>query len=96
VIVIGAGIGRLATAGALPNPLGVPTFWSGQGISSAGHQAGVLQKLAQRIAMEPDPALRLQAGFIVRVSSALETSWAMPAGVNLAFPRTRRSTRKFR
>jgi 2-polyprenyl-6-methoxyphenol hydroxylase-like FAD-dependent oxidoreductase len=61
----------------------------GQGMSAAGKQARLLQKVSDRAAAEPDPIVALQAGFMAEVGSLLETPWTMSTSADLAFPVTR-------
>ena len=44
----------------------------GQGMSSAGKQALLLQEVAASVAAEADPVDALQAGFMARVAAVLE------------------------
>jgi hypothetical protein len=61
----------------------------GQGMSSAGKQALLLQDVLSRAAAEPDPIAAAQAGFMTEVASVLETPWTMSTSADLAFPQTR-------
>jgi hypothetical protein len=61
----------------------------GQGMSSAGKQALLLQDVLYRAAADPDPIAALQAGFMAEVASVLETPWTMSTSADLAFPQTR-------
>jgi 2-polyprenyl-6-methoxyphenol hydroxylase-like FAD-dependent oxidoreductase len=61
----------------------------GQGMSSAGKQARLLQDVLCRATTEPDPIASLQAAFMAEVASVLETPWTMSTSVDLAFPGTR-------
>jgi 2-polyprenyl-6-methoxyphenol hydroxylase-like FAD-dependent oxidoreductase len=61
----------------------------GQGMSSAGKQALLLQDVLDRAAEDPDPIAALQAGFMTEVASVLETPWTMSTSADLAFPQTR-------
>jgi 2-polyprenyl-6-methoxyphenol hydroxylase-like FAD-dependent oxidoreductase len=61
----------------------------GQGMSSAAKQARLLQDVLGRAAAEADPITALQAGFIAKVASVLETPWSMSTSADLAFPMTR-------
>jgi hypothetical protein len=61
----------------------------GQGMSSAGKQALLLQDVLHRAAAEPDPIAAVQAGFTTEVTSVLETPWIMSTSADLAFPQTR-------
>jgi 2-polyprenyl-6-methoxyphenol hydroxylase-like FAD-dependent oxidoreductase len=61
----------------------------GQGMSSAGKQARLLQDVLCRATTEPDPIASLQASFMAEVASVLETPWTMSTSVDLAFPGTR-------
>jgi hypothetical protein len=61
----------------------------GQGMSSAGKQALLLQEVAASVAAEADPVDALQAGFMARVAAVLETPWTMSTSADLAFPETR-------
>jgi 2-polyprenyl-6-methoxyphenol hydroxylase-like FAD-dependent oxidoreductase len=59
----------------------------GQGMSSAGKQALLLQDVLYRAAADPDPIAAAQAGFMTEVASVLETPWIMSTSADLAFPR---------
>jgi 2-polyprenyl-6-methoxyphenol hydroxylase-like FAD-dependent oxidoreductase len=61
----------------------------GQGMSSAGKQALLLQDVLYRAAADPDPIAAVQAGFMAEVASVLETPWTMSTSADLAFPQTR-------
>jgi 2-polyprenyl-6-methoxyphenol hydroxylase-like FAD-dependent oxidoreductase len=61
----------------------------GQGMSSAGKQALLLENMLYQAAAEPDPIAALQAGFMAEVASVLETPWIMSTSADLAFPQTR-------
>jgi 2-polyprenyl-6-methoxyphenol hydroxylase-like FAD-dependent oxidoreductase len=61
----------------------------GQGMSSAAQQAVLLQEVLSRAGAEPDPIAAMQAGFMARVASVIETPWNMSTGADLAFPETR-------
>jgi 2-polyprenyl-6-methoxyphenol hydroxylase-like FAD-dependent oxidoreductase len=61
----------------------------GQGMSSAGKQALLLQDVLYRAAAAPDPIAAVQAGFMTEVASVLETPWIMSTSADLAFPQTR-------
>jgi 2-polyprenyl-6-methoxyphenol hydroxylase-like FAD-dependent oxidoreductase len=61
----------------------------GQGMSSAGKQALLLQDVLYRAAADPDPIAAVQAGFMTEVASVLETPWTMSTSADLAFPQTR-------
>ena len=61
----------------------------GQGMSSAGKQALLLQDVLSRAAADPDPIAAVQAGFMTDVASVLETPWIMSTSADLAFPQTR-------
>jgi 2-polyprenyl-6-methoxyphenol hydroxylase-like FAD-dependent oxidoreductase len=61
----------------------------GQGMSSAGTQALLLQDVLDRAAANPDPIAAAQAGFMTEVASVLETPWIMSTSADLAFPQTR-------
>jgi 2-polyprenyl-6-methoxyphenol hydroxylase-like FAD-dependent oxidoreductase len=61
----------------------------GQGMSSAGKQASLLEDVLSRAVADPDPIAAVQAGFMAEVASVLETPWTMSTSADLAFPRTR-------
>jgi 2-polyprenyl-6-methoxyphenol hydroxylase-like FAD-dependent oxidoreductase len=61
----------------------------GQGMSSAGKQARLLQDVLSRAVAEPDPIAAVPAGFMAQVASVLETPWTMSTSADLAFPQTR-------
>jgi 2-polyprenyl-6-methoxyphenol hydroxylase-like FAD-dependent oxidoreductase len=61
----------------------------GQGMSSAGKQALLLQDVLSRAAADPDPIAAAQEGFMTEVASVLETPWTMSTSADLAFPQTR-------
>jgi len=61
----------------------------GQGMSSAGKQARLLEDVLDRVAEDPDPIAAMQAGFMAEVASVLETPWIMSTSADLAFPQTR-------
>jgi 2-polyprenyl-6-methoxyphenol hydroxylase-like FAD-dependent oxidoreductase len=61
----------------------------GQGMSSAGKQALLLQDVLSRAAADPDPIAAVQEGFMAEVASVLETPWTMSTSADLAFPQTR-------
>jgi hypothetical protein len=61
----------------------------GQGMSSAGKQARLLEHVLDRAAADPDPIAALQARFMAEVASVLETPWTMSTSADLAFPQTR-------
>jgi hypothetical protein len=61
----------------------------GQGMSSAGKQARLLEDVLHRAVVDPDPIAALQAGFMTEVASVLETPWIMSTSADLAFPLTR-------
>jgi 2-polyprenyl-6-methoxyphenol hydroxylase-like FAD-dependent oxidoreductase len=61
----------------------------GQGMSSAGKQALLLQDVLYRAAADPDPIAAVQEGFMAEVASVLETPWTMSTSADLAFPQTR-------
>jgi hypothetical protein len=61
----------------------------GQGMSSAGKQARLLEHVLDRAAADPDPIAALQAGFMAEIVSVLETPWTMSTSADLAFPQTR-------
>ena len=77
--------GVLPVAGALCrfNPI------HGQGMSSAGKQARLLEDVLYQAVADPDPIAALQAGFMAEVASVLETPWTMSTSADLAFPQTR-------
>jgi 2-polyprenyl-6-methoxyphenol hydroxylase-like FAD-dependent oxidoreductase len=60
----------------------------GQGMSSAAKQARLLQDALFRASTEPDPVAAVQAGFMAKVASVLETPWMMSTSADLAFPQT--------
>jgi 2-polyprenyl-6-methoxyphenol hydroxylase-like FAD-dependent oxidoreductase len=60
-----------------------------QGMSSAAKQAVLLQDVLSRAVAKPDPIAALQAGFMAKVASVLETPWTMSTSADLAFPQTR-------
>jgi 2-polyprenyl-6-methoxyphenol hydroxylase-like FAD-dependent oxidoreductase len=61
----------------------------GQGMSSAGKQALLLQDVLSRAVAEPDPIAAAQAGFMAEFATVLETPWTMSTSADLAFPQTR-------
>jgi hypothetical protein len=61
----------------------------GQGMSSAGKQALLLQDVLYGAAADPDPIAAVQEGFMAEVASVLETPWTMSTSADLAFPQTR-------
>ena len=61
----------------------------GQGMSSAGKQALLLEDVLYRAAADPDPIAAVQAGFMTEAASVLETPWTMSTSADLAFPQTR-------
>src|SRR5215469_834014 len=61
----------------------------GQGMSSAGKQARLLDDVLYQAVADPDPIAALQAGFMAEVASVLETPWTMSTSADLAFPGTR-------
>ena len=61
----------------------------GQGMSSAGKQARLLEDVLYQAVADPDPIAALQAGFMAEVASVLETPWTMSTSADLAFPGTR-------
>ena len=61
----------------------------GQGMSSAGKQACLLQDVLYRAVADPDPVAALQTRFMAKVASVLETPWTMSTSADLAFPATR-------
>jgi 2-polyprenyl-6-methoxyphenol hydroxylase-like FAD-dependent oxidoreductase len=61
----------------------------GQGMSSAGKQALLLQDVLSRAAADPDPIAAAQAGFMAEIASVIETPWTMSTSADLAFPQTR-------
>ena len=61
----------------------------GQGMSSAGKQALLLEDVLSRAVADPDPIAAVQAGFMAEVASVLETPWTMSTSADLAFPQTR-------
>jgi 2-polyprenyl-6-methoxyphenol hydroxylase-like FAD-dependent oxidoreductase len=61
----------------------------GQGMSSAGKQARLLQDVLSRAVAEPDPIAAVPAGFMAQVASVLETPWTTSTSADLAFPQTR-------
>jgi 2-polyprenyl-6-methoxyphenol hydroxylase-like FAD-dependent oxidoreductase len=61
----------------------------GQGMSSAGKQALLLQDVLYRAAADPDPIAAVQAGFMTEVASVIEAPWIMSTSADLAFPQTR-------
>jgi 2-polyprenyl-6-methoxyphenol hydroxylase-like FAD-dependent oxidoreductase len=61
----------------------------GQGMSSAGKQALLLQDVLYGAAADPDPIAAVQEGFMAEVASVLETPWIMSTSADLAFPQTR-------
>ncbi|HEX3348467.1 MAG TPA: NAD(P)-binding protein, partial [Acetobacteraceae bacterium] len=61
----------------------------GQGMSSAGKQALLLQDVLYRAAADSDPIAAVQAGFMAEIASVLETPWTMSTSADLAFPQTR-------
>jgi 2-polyprenyl-6-methoxyphenol hydroxylase-like FAD-dependent oxidoreductase len=60
-----------------------------QGMSSAAKQARLLQTVLGRAAAESDPLAAVQAGFMARVESVLQTPWSLSTSADLAFPKTR-------
>ena len=60
----------------------------GQGMSSAAKQACLLQDVL-RPSADPDSIAALQAGFMAKIVSVLETPWTMSTSADLAFPQTR-------
>jgi 2-polyprenyl-6-methoxyphenol hydroxylase-like FAD-dependent oxidoreductase len=61
----------------------------GQGMSSAAKQAHLLQDVLGRAAADPDPIAAVQAEFMTKIASVLETPWTMSTSADLAFPQTR-------
>jgi 2-polyprenyl-6-methoxyphenol hydroxylase-like FAD-dependent oxidoreductase len=61
----------------------------GQGMSSAGKQARLLEDVLYQVVADPDPIAALQAGFMAEIVSVLETPWTMSTSADLAFPQTR-------
>ena len=61
----------------------------GQGMSSAAKQAVLLQDVLSQAVAEPDPIAAVQAEFMARVASVLETPWTLSTSADLAFPQTR-------
>jgi 2-polyprenyl-6-methoxyphenol hydroxylase-like FAD-dependent oxidoreductase len=61
----------------------------GQGMSAAAKQARLLQTLLDEAAVEPDPLVAAQAGFMADVETVLLTPWTLTTSADLAFPQTR-------
>jgi 2-polyprenyl-6-methoxyphenol hydroxylase-like FAD-dependent oxidoreductase len=61
----------------------------GQGMSSAGKQAHLLDDVLSRATADPDPIAALQERFMAEIASVLETPWTMSTSADLAFPQTR-------
>jgi 2-polyprenyl-6-methoxyphenol hydroxylase-like FAD-dependent oxidoreductase len=61
----------------------------GQGMSSAGQQARLLQQVLRQSAAEKTPISIVQARFVSAVATVLQTPWNMSTGADLAFPATR-------
>ena len=58
-------------------------------MSSAAKQAVLLQDVLSQAVAEPDPIAAVQAEFMARVASVLETPWTLSTSADLAFPQTR-------
>ncbi len=61
----------------------------GQGMSSAGQQARLLQQVLRQAAAEAAPISAVQARFMAAVVNVLQTPWNMSTGADFAFPATR-------
>lgn len=60
----------------------------GQGMSSAAKQARLLQDVMEDVSSATDPIAALQAGFMAKVGSVIQTPWGMSTSADLAFPET--------
>lgn len=61
----------------------------GQGMSSAAKQARLLLDVLERSALQADPIMAAQTGFMGELASILQTPWSMSASADFAFPGTR-------
>ena len=61
----------------------------GQGMSSAGQQARLLQQVLRQAAAQRAPVSSVQAGFMAAVADILQTPWNMSTAADFAFPATR-------